>query len=107
MSFGLESFKSSRLGQLIEPIITDAQNVGDMMAHSRREYPAVEVLGKQLLRLKRVDVRRDYSKQMIGRWVKEVMANHGWEPWKAARVPPGNLFSTGMIYKKKRNDKNG
>lgn len=100
MSFGLESFKLSPLGQLIAPIIMNKQIIGDMLALSRHEIPAVQVLGKPLLALGRPDVRNDHNKQMIGRWVKEVMEKQGWKPWKPSRVPPGNLFSRGMIYKK-------
>lgn len=100
MSFGLDGFKSSPLGQLIEPIVTDAQNVADMLAFSRHEMPAVQVIGKQLLRLGRPDIRDRHAKQMIGRWTKEIVGSHGWKPWRSRRVAPGNLFTMGMVYKR-------
>jgi hypothetical protein len=101
MSFGLEGFKSSPLGSLIEPIITGEQNIADMQTLSRHGIPAVQVLGKPLLELSRPDVRNHHNKQMIGRWVKEIMGKQGWEPWKPSRVAPGNLFSRGMLYRRK------
>lgn len=98
MSFGLESFKSSQLGQLIAPIITDPRNVADMLALSRHDIPAVQVIGKPLLALGRAEVRGSHNKQMIGRWVKEIMEGQGWKPCRSSRVAPGNLFTTGAIY---------
>lgn len=96
--FGLEAFKKSSLGQRVGAIIEDPQHVGDMIAFSRHEMPAVQAVGKQLLSLG-PEVRAEQVKKTIGRWVREILAQHGWTVWKKRRVAPGNLFSTGMVYR--------
>jgi hypothetical protein len=98
MSFGLNSFKTSQLGRRVGAIIEDPQNVGDMIAFSRHEMPAVQAIGKALLILG-PEVTEDQVKKNIGRWVREILERHGWTVWKTGRVTPGNLFSTGTIYR--------
>ena len=100
MSFGLEAFKASQLGQRVGAIIEHPQSVAEMIVFSRHEMPAVQAVGKALLALG-PEVQDDYVKTTIGRWVKEILERHGWIPWKSARVSPGNLFSRGMIYKER------
>src|SRR6266481_7355273 len=98
MAFGLESFKQSQLGRRVGAIIEDPQKVGEMIVFSRHEIPAVEAVGKALQTIG-PEVYDDYVKTTIGRWVREILENQGWIPWKSARVAPGNLFSRGMMYK--------
>jgi hypothetical protein len=96
--FGLESFKKSSLGQRVGEIIQDPQRIGDMVAFSRHGMPAVQAVGEDLLALGR-EVRQDQVKKAIGRWVREILEQQGWTVWKKRRVSPGNLFSTGMVYR--------
>jgi hypothetical protein len=98
MAFGLESFKQSGLGRRIGTVVKDPQNVGDMIVFSRHGLPAVQAIGKALLALGS-EVREDQVKKTIGRWVREILEPHGWTVWKKRRVAPGNLFSTGMVYR--------
>jgi hypothetical protein len=98
MAFGLERFKKSRLGQRIGAVIEHPQSVGDMIVFSRHGMPAVQAVGKDLLALG-PEVRDDRVKQTVGRWVREILERHGWIVWRKRRVSPGNLFSTGMVYR--------
>jgi hypothetical protein len=68
-----------------------------MIALSRHGIPAVQAIGKQVMQLGR-ETRDNTVKQMIGRWVREVLEAQGMVPVRSGRVAPGNLFSTGMIY---------
>jgi hypothetical protein len=96
--FGMESFKSSPLGRKIAPVLTDGENVRDMMALCRNDIAAVRAVGKQLLTIG-VKPRDEDAKKLIGRWVREIMAARGWEPVRKGKIPRGNLFSTGAIYR--------
>lgn len=102
MAFGLASFKTTPLGRRVGAIVEDPQKIAEMIVFSRHEKPAVQAIGKALLVLG-PEVRNDYVKTTIGRWVKEVLGTRGWVPWKSARVSPGNLFSRGTIYSDKDN----
>ena len=96
--FGLEAFKRSSLGRRIGAVLENPQNVGDMIVFSRHGMPAVEAVGKALLALG-AEVQADQVKKTVGRWVREILEQHGWRAWKKRRVAPGNLFSTGMVYR--------
>ena len=96
--FGLSSFKQSAMGRRIAPIIEDRRNVRDMEALTRCDLPAVRVIGKQLLAAG-VLPRNEEAKKHIGRWVRELMHQRGWEPLRKGKLPRGNLFSTGAIYR--------
>ena len=100
--FGLEEFKASTIGKRVQKIVEDPEQIRDMVAFSKHEFPAVIAIGKELLSLREPAVKRDNVKQTIGRWVREVLGQHGWVPLRSGRVSPGNLFSTGMIYTRKR-----
>lgn len=99
MDFGLEAFKQSKLGQEIEKIITERDNVLVMTAFGDHNIPAVQAVGKHILALD-MPVTDD-DKKKIGRWVREVMEKEGWTPVRKGRVAAGNLFSTGAIYERK------
>jgi len=96
-----DNFKASPLGRRLRPIIEDEVNARDMVAVSRPEIrlPAVQVIGKQVMALGK-QVRDDTVKQNIGRWVREVLGREGLIPDRPGRVKPGNLFTTGMIYRR-------
>jgi hypothetical protein len=98
VDFGLENFKKSPLGRRVGAVLQDPEMIRDMVTFTRHEEPAVRAVGRPLLALGR-DVTDDQVKKTIGRWVKEILARRGFVPWKTGRVPPGNLFSTGMIYR--------
>lgn len=100
MPFGLEGFKRTQLGQKIGTVIENPQFVGDMIVFSRHGMPAVQAIGKELLQLG-PEVRDNQVKKTIGRWVREILEQHGLTVWKQRRVTPGNLFSTGMVYRSK------
>lgn len=96
--FGLSAFKAGALGQKVAVILTDPENVRDMVALCRNDIAAVRAVGKQLMAigLKQKD---EQHKKLIGRWVREIMGKLGWEPVRTGKIPRGNLFSTGAIYK--------
>jgi len=98
VAFGLQSFKTTQLGRRVGAIVEHPQIVGDMIALSRHGMPAVQAVGRELLSLG-PEVRDDQIKKTIGRWVREILEQHGWTVWRTRRVPPGNLFSTGMVYR--------
>ena len=101
MDFGLKSFKLLKLGSGVGEILKRPTTVPDMCALSRHGIPAVQVLGKPILALG-LPVT-DADKKAIGRWVREVMEENGWttDASSKGRVAPGNLFSTGAIYRPK------
>jgi hypothetical protein len=99
--FGLEEFKVSTIGKRVQKIVEEPEQIRDMEAFSRHEFPAVIAIGRALLSLREPDLKRDHVKQTIGRWVREVLAPR-WVPLRSGRVSPGNLFSTGMIYTRKK-----
>ena len=76
----------------------DADILREMSAFCRHGLPAVRVVGKQLLALG-IKPADDETKKMIGRWIREIMERQGWTTWRPGKVPRGNLFSTGMIYR--------
>jgi hypothetical protein len=96
----LDNFKTTPLGRRLRDIIENEDNVRDMIALSRphTQCPAVQAIGQQVEALGR-QVRDDTVKQMIGRWVREVMEKRGWVPDRSGRVKPGNFFTMGMIYR--------
>ncbi len=98
--FGLENFKQGPLGRRIAPIVEGVENNRDMDALSRCDLPAVRVIGKQLLAAG-IKTKDDETKKQVGRWVREVMEHRGWVPARKGKLPRGNLFSTGAIYKRK------
>jgi hypothetical protein len=98
MPFGLDVFKRSRLGQRVGAVIEDPRNIDDMIVFSRHGMPAVQAVGKDLLALG-AEVRDHQVKKTVGRWVREILEQHGWTVWKKRRVSPGHLFSTGMVYR--------
>lgn len=96
--FGLASFKASPLGRKIAPVLTDGENIRDMIALCRNDIAAVRAVGKQLLAIG-LKPQNEEAKKLIGRWVREIMAARGWEPVRKGKIPRGNLFSTGAIYR--------
>lgn len=98
--FGLTAFKASPLGQRVAPIIANPENVRDMIALCRNDIAAVRAVGKQLLAIG-MKPKDEQHKKLIGRWVREIMDKAGWEPVRIGKIPRGNLFSTGAIYRPK------
>jgi hypothetical protein len=98
VDFGLKAFKLTELGRKVEPVLEGPQNIRDMIALCRHGMPATRVVGKQLLALG-IKPADDETKKMIGRWIREIMERQGWTVWRPGKVPRGNLFSTGMIYR--------
>jgi hypothetical protein len=96
--FGLAQFKQSMLGRTVAPVLTNAENVRDMIALCRNDIAAVRAVGRQLLAAG-VKPKNEQAKKHIGRWVREIMAARGWEPVRSGKIPRGNLFSTGAIYR--------
>ena len=94
----LQNFQNTPLGRRLRPIVEDRTNVRDMIALSRIDVPAVTVIGRQVAELGR-ELRDHTVKRFIGRWVREAMEARGWTPARIGRVPPGNHFTTGGIYK--------
>lgn len=96
--FGLGAFKQTALGQRVRPVLIDRENIRDMIALCRHDIAAVRAVGKQLLRLG-IRPKDENTKKLIGRWVREIMQAEGWVPVRTGKIPRGNLFSTGAIYK--------
>jgi hypothetical protein len=96
--FGLEAFKRSAMGRRVGPVLMDPENVRDMMALCRHDIAAVRAVGKQLLALG-LRPKDETEKKHIGRWVRHILGTAGWEPVRSGKLPRGNLFSTGAIYK--------
>jgi hypothetical protein len=96
--FGLSTFKQSSLGLKVAPVLTDPENIRDMIALCRHDIAAVRAVGKQLLAVG-MKPRDDEAKKNVGRWVREIMATRGWQPVRSGKIPRGNLFSTGAIYR--------
>ncbi len=92
----LESFKNSRTGVRIAPILADPSKVAAMERKCHEGRPAIEAVGASIAAT--VGSLDDDEKKLIGRWVKQVLAPRGWAPCKKGRVAPGNLFSRGTIY---------
>ncbi len=95
----LENFKNSEIGAHLRPILEHRDNMIRMTCLSEHRIPAVQAIGRRILVL---DLPiSDTNKQIIGIWVKEVMARAGWFPTgRKGRVSKGNLFSTGAYYGK-------
>ncbi|NOX73113.1 MAG: hypothetical protein GXP03_05685 [Alphaproteobacteria bacterium] len=101
ISTKLENFKNSDIGKHLRPIIEQRDNLIRMTCLSEHRKPAVQAIGRRILVL---DLPiTDTHKQIIGLWVKEVMARADWWPTgRQGRVSVGNLFSTGAYYQKGR-----
>jgi hypothetical protein len=97
----LDNFKQTQVGELLRPIIEDRENIRDMIALSRHDIPAVQAIGKQVLALG-PEVKEDFVKQSIGKWVREILEAEGYAPLRQGRVARGYLFSTGMVYTNKK-----
>jgi hypothetical protein len=98
--FGLTEFRASKMGRKVGAVLTDPENVRDMIALCRNDIAAVRGVGRQLLKLG-LRPADEQAKKLIGRWVKEIMATKGWEPMRSGKIPRGHLFSTGTIYRPK------
>lgn len=98
MTFGIDTFKASQLGQRVGELLQDPRIVDDMIALSQHNIPAVQHLGKKIIGFGLPISNSD--KQYIGRWVREVMEARGWttDGSTTKRVASGNLFSTGAVY---------
>lgn len=95
----LETFKLSRPGMHIAPILSAPDNIAAMEEKSRAGRPAVEAVGAEIAR--NVGPLDDQEKQHVGRWVKQVLATRGWVPDRPGiRVAPGHLFARGTIYRR-------
>lgn len=94
----LETFKQSRTGARIAPILADPAGVAAMERKSREGRPAVEAVGARIAAT--VGELADEEKKLVGRWVKQVLTPRGWVASKKSRVAPGNLFSRGTVYQR-------
>ena len=97
MSFGLETFQESPLGQGVGRILGDHDTIVAMITLSEHGIPAVQAIGRRIMNLGLPIT--DNDKKSIGRWVRERMEANGWTiTGRSGRVAEGNLFSTGAIY---------
>ena len=92
----LDNFKGTVLGRRLWPIVEDRENIRDMIALSRHDIPAVKAIDKSIAALGK-RVLDDTAKQMVGRWIRELLEQQGWTPVRSGRVN-GEVFSTGSIY---------
>ena len=92
----LDNFKSSPVGKRLRPIVEDRENIRDMIALSRIDTPAVKAVDKAVAALGKRALDNT-AKQMVGRWIRELLAEEGWTPLRSGRVN-GKVFSTGAIY---------
>ena len=95
-NFGLEQFKQSPAGQILQPMMESSLVREEMKALSRHGIPALKVIGIRL-NMEGVELSRT-DKTSVGRWVREVMGEQGWIPEGNTRIPPRNVFKTGALY---------
>lgn len=92
----LDNFKSSPIGKRLRPIVEDRENIRDMVALSRNDIPAVKAVDEPVAELGE-NTLDNTAKQMVGRWIRELLEEEGWTPVRSGRVS-GKVFSTGAVY---------
>jgi hypothetical protein len=97
MGHELEQFKATPLGQEVGLVLTSPANVMRMVTASGNGIPAVEPVGRDLLQLGPA-LATPEIRRLVGLWVREVMHMSGWVPAGIARVSPGNLFASGIVF---------
>lgn len=98
MAFGYETFGDTEVGSAMGRILAEKSGVSDMIALARHGIPPVQDIGVKLSRLG--ITLTDHEKQMVGRWVREVMEQNSWEMdgGKTRRCSTESQFVRGRIY---------
>lgn len=93
MSLG--TFKASKAGHRIASLLSDPSILARMKELSNVGTPAVGALDNALAGQVHLN---DTERQYVGRWIREVLADHGWRKGPQRRLKGGRLFSSGCIY---------
>jgi hypothetical protein len=91
----LESFKGSKRGAQLAPMLADAAIVAEMERLSRDGRPAVLALDRRADELPSLS---GTEKQHVGRWVRDVLAERGWRPKRRSRIGGSRMFTSGAVY---------
>jgi hypothetical protein len=92
-------FTASPKGRVIGALLDEHDWQTEMICVSKHGLPAAQAVGAEIHA--RVGDLDDTEKQHVGRWIRDVMAEHGWKvASKGARVAPGNYFSRAAIYRR-------
>ena len=87
---------NASLEQALEHFLNQPDIIDLMQENSNKERPAVEGLGDILL-----EIKEDQTKQDIGRMVRRVLENNGYD-WESDHHPvKDKLFGTGSRYKRR------
>jgi hypothetical protein len=91
---------SSPLGQSLWFFLNESDNLVRMETATYLERPAVEALSPGLLTRFGDEVRRDRTKQMIGRMVRQILERHGYRIDRQNVRISGeqNVFASGTRY---------
>jgi hypothetical protein len=94
-----DEFKASPNGKIVGAILADYDWQVEMICLSKHGLPAAQAVGTEIE--VQVGALDDTEKQHIGRWIRDVMADHGWKvDSKGARVAAGNYFTRAAIYRR-------
>ena len=94
-----DEFKASPNGKIVGSILAEHDWQIEMICLSKHGLPAAQAVGAEIEA--RVGELDDTEKQHVGRWIRDVMAEHGWKvDSKGARVAPGNYFTRAAIYQR-------
>lgn len=92
---GLHDFQASAIGRRIGELVASGDVIGRMEELSRRGQPAVGALDERLAGTVTLD---NTERQYVGRWIKDVMAERGWQATIQRRLAGGTVLTSGMIY---------
>lgn len=94
----MDAFKNSAKGREVEAVLTDPNWQFEMVCLSKHGLPAAQAVGRELMR--RTGGLGDTERQLVGRWIREIMAAKGWTVAATnARVAKGTGFTRAATYK--------
>lgn len=94
----LDTFKNSTKGKHVGAVLADPQAQIEMVCLSKHGLPAAQAVGAEVF--KRTGGLENTERQLVGRWIREIMAAKGWAVAATnVRVAPGNGFSRAATYR--------
>jgi hypothetical protein len=94
-----DEFKASPNGKIVGSILAEHDWQIEMVCLSKHGLPAAQAVGAEIEA--RIAELGDTEKQHVGRWIRDVMADHGWKvASKGARVASGNYFTRAAVYRR-------
>lgn len=97
-AMNLAEFQMTKNGAIIGEILTKDTSLLAMIAKCEAQRPAAEAIGTHIEDA--VGTLTDHEKKLVGRWIKQLIAPHGWEPDRKGRVAKGHFFNRGTIYRR-------